>query len=159
MCVGHEPPAPYSHPLEDSLLAGSAAILCTGGLNMIRKEAWSFYRTIFGFSLCWELKEPLSCRESIYAFGSRLALQCRGSCRGDKVCFCWGVWVDPKGPRSHTHQTQVSRSEAHGIPAFRSFRFFELPTQADTGTCSEERPCFFSEHFSPSCTEDRGRTF
>ena len=25
------------------------------------------------------------CRESIYTFGSRLALQCRGSCRGDKT--------------------------------------------------------------------------
>ena len=25
---------------------------------MIRKEAWSFYRTISGVRLCWELKEP-----------------------------------------------------------------------------------------------------
>ena len=25
-----------------------------------------------------------------------------------------------------------------------SFRFFELPTKADTGTCSVERPCFLS---------------
>ena len=25
---------------------------------MIRKEAWSFYRTIFGVRLCWELEEP-----------------------------------------------------------------------------------------------------
>ena len=31
------------------------------------------------------------CRESIYAFGSRLALQRRGSCRGDKGWLCWGV--------------------------------------------------------------------
>ena len=28
-----------------------------GGLDMIRKEAWSFYRTIFGVRLCWELEE------------------------------------------------------------------------------------------------------
>ena len=28
------------------------------------------------------------CRESIYAFGSRLALQCRVSCRGDSGWFC-----------------------------------------------------------------------
>jgi len=27
---------------------------------------------------------------------------------------------------------------------FRSFEFFELPTQADTGTGSVERPCFLS---------------
>jgi len=30
------------------------------------------------------------CRESIYAFGSRFALHCRGSCRGDSGWFCWG---------------------------------------------------------------------
>ena len=46
------------HPFEDTLLAGSAAILCTGGLHVIRKEAWSFYRTISGVRLCWELEEP-----------------------------------------------------------------------------------------------------
>ena len=39
-------------------LAGSAAILCTRGLDVIRKEAWPFYRTIFGVRLCWELEEP-----------------------------------------------------------------------------------------------------
>ena len=49
---------PKSHPFEDTLLSGSAAILCTGGLDVIRKEAWSFYRTIFGVRLCWELEEP-----------------------------------------------------------------------------------------------------
>ena len=25
---------------------------------MFRKEAWPFYRTIFGVRLCWELEEP-----------------------------------------------------------------------------------------------------
>ena len=34
------------------------AILCTGGLDLIRKEAWPLYRTISGVRLCWELKEP-----------------------------------------------------------------------------------------------------
>ena len=38
--------------------AASAAILCTEGLDVIRKEAWSFYRTISGVRLCWELEEP-----------------------------------------------------------------------------------------------------
>jgi len=46
-CV-REPPGPNSQPFEDTLSAGSAAILCTGGLDVIRKEAWSFYRTISG---------------------------------------------------------------------------------------------------------------
>ena len=33
-------------------------ILCTGAPDVIRKEAWSFYMTIFGVRLCWELEEP-----------------------------------------------------------------------------------------------------
>ena len=37
---------------------GGAAILCTGGLDVIRKEAWPFYRTSAGVRLCWELEEP-----------------------------------------------------------------------------------------------------
>ena len=36
---------------------GSAAILCTGGPDVIRKEAWPFYRTIPAVRLCWELEE------------------------------------------------------------------------------------------------------
>ena len=28
------------------------------GLDVIRKEAWSFYRTISGVHLCWELDGP-----------------------------------------------------------------------------------------------------
>ena len=40
---------------------------------------------------------------------------------------------------------------------FRSYRFFELPTKADTGTCSSQRPSFLSDHVKPLCTEDRGR--
>jgi hypothetical protein len=30
----------------------------TGGPDVIRKEAWSFYRTISGVCLSWELEEP-----------------------------------------------------------------------------------------------------
>jgi len=32
--------------------------VCTVGLDVIRKEAWPFYRTISGVRLCWELEEP-----------------------------------------------------------------------------------------------------
>ena len=31
---------------------------CAGGPDVIRKKAWSFYRTISGARLCWELGEP-----------------------------------------------------------------------------------------------------
>ena len=58
LCARHEPPGPNSHPFGVALLAGSAAILCAGGLDVIRKEAWSVYRIISGVRLCWELKEP-----------------------------------------------------------------------------------------------------
>ena len=34
-----------------------AAMLCAGGPDVIRKEAWSLYRTISGVRLCWELEE------------------------------------------------------------------------------------------------------
>ena len=30
---------------------------CTWGLDVIRKEAWPFYRTISGVRLCWELED------------------------------------------------------------------------------------------------------
>jgi hypothetical protein len=58
VCVRHEPLWPNSHPFKDALLADSTAILCTGGLDVIRKGAWSFYRTGPGVRLCWELEEP-----------------------------------------------------------------------------------------------------
>jgi len=41
----------------------TAAILCTGGPDVIRKEAWPFYRTISGVRVCWELEEPKSPKE------------------------------------------------------------------------------------------------
>ena len=47
-----------SHARRGYRLAGSAAILRTGGLDVIRKEAWPFYRTSSGVHLCWQLEEP-----------------------------------------------------------------------------------------------------
>jgi hypothetical protein len=32
--------------------------LCTGGADVIRKEAWLFHRTTCGVRLCWEREEP-----------------------------------------------------------------------------------------------------
>jgi len=58
VCVRYELLWPNSHPFEDALFAGSAATLCTGGLDVIRKEAWPFLKTISGVRLCWELEEP-----------------------------------------------------------------------------------------------------
>ncbi|KAJ1495674.1 hypothetical protein T484DRAFT_1875478 [Baffinella frigidus] len=44
--------------LLDPSLRERACMLCTGGPDVIRKEAWPFYRTISGVRLCWELEEP-----------------------------------------------------------------------------------------------------
>jgi len=46
---------------------------------------------------------------------------------------------DTPGSRGGSSRSSSAR------PSFRSFRFFELPTQADTGNCSVERPCFLSD--------------
>ena len=52
---------------EDTLLAGSSAILCTGGLDVIRKEAWPFYRTNSGVRVSAETFEPFArCNEIYY---------------------------------------------------------------------------------------------
>ena len=48
--------------------AGSAAILCTGGPGVIRKEAWRFYRTIAGVRLCRELEERKGPKENLTQF-------------------------------------------------------------------------------------------
>ena len=80
------------------------------------------------------------CRGSNFASGSRLALQCRGSCRRDEGWLCWSVLSQSKRTTLDTHRTQVSRYEAHGIPwhqpripfcisPSRSFRSKFLPTQ------------------------------
>jgi hypothetical protein len=32
--------------------------ICKGGLDVIRKESWPFYKTSSGVRLCWELEKP-----------------------------------------------------------------------------------------------------
>ena len=44
---------------------GVAAILCTGGLDVIRKEAWPFYRTSSGVRLCWSSKNLKDLKDEI----------------------------------------------------------------------------------------------
>jgi hypothetical protein len=46
---------------------------------------------------------------------------------------------------------------APSYPFFMSFRFFELPTSADTGTGSVERPRFLSSKTGSACVQ-RERT-
>ena len=46
-----------AHPFEDYPSAGCRDTLYRG-YDVIRKEAWSFYRTSSGVRLRWELEEP-----------------------------------------------------------------------------------------------------
>ena len=43
-------------PIEGTLWP-VAALLCAGGPDVIRKDAWPFYGTIFGVRLSWMLEE------------------------------------------------------------------------------------------------------
>ena len=50
LSVTHSPHTRYTPPW--------LSIICTEGPDVIRKEAWSFYRTSSGVCLCWELEQP-----------------------------------------------------------------------------------------------------
>ena len=43
---------------EGFVILGTLKVHQGGGLDVIRKEAWSFYRTISSFRLCRELEKP-----------------------------------------------------------------------------------------------------
>ena len=50
------------------------------------------------------------------------------------------------GPRwARPGRIPHSEESAGGGVPFRSFRFFELPTEEDTGNCFVKRPCFLSD--------------
>ena len=55
----------------------------------------------------------------------------------------------PPRPRGLLPPPAAADGRATKVSCFRSFRFFELSTSADTGNCSAERPCFFSDHMKP----------
>ena len=58
---------------------------CTGGPDVIQKQAWPFYRTISGARLCWELEEskgPKRLKLGAPAFSSGAGLALLGRYRG-----------------------------------------------------------------------------
>ena len=80
------------------------------GLDVIRKEAWPFYRTISGVRLCWELEEPKGPKSVVGACWEKLkpkgpkdlevireeAWPCYRTSSG--VRLCWEL-EEPKGPK------------------------------------------------------------
>ena len=67
------------------MLAGSAAILCTGGPDVIRKEAWPFHRTSSGVRLSWELEEPKGTKIDVAVTITRRAAVARHSGRPARI--------------------------------------------------------------------------
>ena len=53
-------------------LAGSAAILCRGGVDVIWKESWPFYWTISTVRLHWMLEEPKGPKDPTPFVGERI---------------------------------------------------------------------------------------
>ena len=134
--------------------------LCTGELNAIRKQnAFSAVLSTEGYFVgpCWEHWKPkgpegsslinsVGCpdQESVSVITQRT---------GSSRCFT-SIRKEEAG-RSCGSFLRKGEVCAHVGLSFRSFRFFVLPTQADTGNCSVKRPCFLSDLISPPCTEYR----
>ena len=98
----------------------------TGGLDVIRKKAWPFYRTISGVRLCWELEEakgPKGCRG---AGGGPLTY--RGDLLPSQVA---------QGNHSHQRQPWGSRSFRSST---HSVRLFNWESRCGGCCCLNERP-------------------
>ena len=67
MALKPEPPRGSSNG------SSAAANLCTGGPDVIRKEAWSFYGTISAVRPCWELEEPKGPKDGSLALARRFS--------------------------------------------------------------------------------------
>ena len=61
-----------------------------GGPNVIRKEAWAFYRTILSVRLCWELEEP----KGTQGQNPHVAIASQTGWRGtlQRLCIQNAVW-------------------------------------------------------------------
>ena len=97
-------------------LSGSAAILCKGGLDVIRKEAWSFYRTTSGARLCWSSKNLQDLKEQTQTGVERGAEEGQGQealgegigCQDSKSCGPFET--APTAPNSSNSSTGIPRS-------------------------------------------------
>ena len=79
------------------------------GPDVIRKEAWPFYRTSSGVRLCWELEEPKGPK------GRKEAWPFYRTISG--IRLCWEL-EEPKGPkairnRERPPEPQWAESTAH----------------------------------------------
>ena len=78
VCVRHEPPGPNSYARLRTPFSRDP--LCRGGgLDMIRKEAWPFYRTSSGVRSCWVSKSLKDVKDFIEQDLSRGQTHCRST--------------------------------------------------------------------------------
>jgi len=89
-----------------------------GGLDVIRKEAWPFYRTISGVRLCWELEEPKGPKVVSWSEFPMLPSYPHHpvlSTEGRVVGPCWEK-LKPKGPKGPTQRDRAeARSESKTV--------------------------------------------
>ena len=122
-------------PVLRSAIQRRASILlwCVGALALFQKPTWSppIPQRYCVITLSYDRvprrtvkRPPKSCRRAVKRSPlSVLIVYVRTACRSSP-------------PRDD-------------VGAFRSFRVFELPTKANTGNCSVDRPCFLSDHIRP----------
>ena len=96
---------------------------CTGGSDVIRKEAWSFYRTISGVRLCWELEEPKGPKGPPGLLFARNGTSVVGNTVVDRggaheVLCSWvmilGIGVVERGPFPNIGQLEKVAGRPHG---------------------------------------------
>ena len=71
-------------------------MLFTGGLDVMRKEAWHFYRTCSGVRLCWELKEPTGPEEVKCGTLLHTCVNCASAVQAQGYLAHWKAKRDPK---------------------------------------------------------------
>ena len=111
----------------------------TGGPDVIRKEAWRFYRTSSGVRLCWELKEP----KGPQASGANVCrvLRLQSSRRFSERCLntLAGGWVGRRVSKSRT-----ARAKPVLRLTTRNCRLLNLLKTRESGRsrCCSERGLF-----------------
>jgi len=92
---------PRLGPTRGHFLMSEVGVLQLGAIgvigDVIRKEAWSFYRKISGVSLCWELEEPKGPKGGVEKKGGVVHASMRV---GTPIKF---IWVKAEHVGKYTH--------------------------------------------------------
>ena len=96
---------------------------------MIRKEAWSFYRTISGVRLCWKLEEPKgpegSCKQTLLGLVNHLGITSANQSTALSTPF--------PGKRESSRFTTASRRRTPGASRSAAVKFPDMVGWARLG--------------------------